>query len=98
MGFLDPLNICRCVNYFYCTGGLFWECTLEDKVIPKLCKLKAGSVRVEVKLRKQNPTTWMLHGTNDSKVGSYSFLAVYYTNYVYKGAYFYWHACFFSGS
>ena len=51
------------------TDGLLWECKLCGKIVPKQSKLKAGSVRLEVKLRKRDPGTWSDYcGRKDSKV------------------------------
>ena len=60
------------VIYFFCTiiswlsfsltlysaGDLYWETQLAGRIVPALCKVKPGRVRVELKLKKAEPEPW----------------------------------------
>ena len=44
--------------FYSYVDGVLWECKLCGTVVPTQCKLRPGTVRVEVKLKKQDIETW----------------------------------------
>ena len=44
--------------FYSYVDGVLWECKLCGTIVPTKCKLRPGTVRVEVKLKKQDIESW----------------------------------------